>query len=175
MDSPTTNEISCSNTTKTPGKPDTKWEQLKQRFKDNPPTFKKVWLYNLQNKKFAIKVASAAVFLAIFMGMFLAGHFYSCILGYLIVIFIFHELISLKRKKEQENGLKMTQLLNWYFFFISILYLSLRQFRNLLVKESLDNRFLFLVFNQSRILCLVLWFIGFISFVLSLERKHVKY
>ena len=69
----------------------------------------------------------------------------------------------------------MTQLLNWYFFFISILYLSLRQFRNLLVKESLDNRFLFLVFNQSRILCLVLWFIGFISFVLSLERKHVKY
>ena len=65
-----------------------KWERLKQRFKDNPPTFKKYWLTNLYNQKFIIKVSSATVFLSIFMSMFLAGHLYSCILSYIIVGFI---------------------------------------------------------------------------------------
>jgi len=43
------------------------------------------------------------------------------------------------------------------------------------VKESLENKILYVLFNQSTILCLGLWFAGFIAFVLSIERKHVKY
>lgn len=73
---------------------------------------------------FKIRVISSVIMILSFLLILTAGHFYCCLLVLLINIFIFKEIIALKRNEQREAKLPCFSLINWYFFAVTELIMT---------------------------------------------------
>lgn len=114
------------------------------------------------------------VMLGIFFLTIAAGHFYCCLLVLLINVWIFNEIISLKRNVENDRKLPFFFVINWYFFLLTLFFLMSMFLKDrilTLIPEqefNLMNRYRFLAFFG-------LYVFGIVIFVLSLRKGQLRY
>ena len=54
-------------------------------------------------------------------------------------IILFKEITDLKRKKNREGEIPFNNILNWYFFTIGMIYMSIRTFEDKIIAGNLDE------------------------------------
>lgn len=114
------------------------------------------------------------VMLGIFFLTIAAGHFYCCLLVLLINVWIFNEIISLKSNVENDKKLPYFFVINWYFFFLTLLFLTLLFLKDrlLTVISEEDSQ----VITRYRYLAFFgLYVAGIVIFVLSLRKGQLRY
>ncbi|KAF8820605.1 phosphatidate cytidylyltransferase [Cardiosporidium cionae] len=100
-----------------------------------------------------------------------AGHLYCSLLVMGLIVGIYHEIISLKRKRENNKKLPQFFFLRWYWFFVSIAGIGTPWLVQHLPKN--DTIELLLSYHSLSIFCLA--FLGFVWFILSLRQYTLRY
>jgi len=114
------------------------------------------------------------IMLGIFFLTIAAGHFYCCLLVLLINIWIFNEIVSLKRNVENDRKLPFFFVINWYFFVLTLMFLIALFLKDRLVTLLPEAQFNLL--NRYRMLLFfTLYVSGIVIFVLSLRKGQLKY
>jgi phosphatidate cytidylyltransferase len=90
---------------------------------DIPPAAPKSLQAKLSN--FKTRTISSLIMVGGFALILSAGHFYCCLLVLLINICIFKEIVSLKRNSQREAKLPYFYIINWYFFGVTEVLVTL--------------------------------------------------
>ncbi|KAF8820030.1 phosphatidate cytidylyltransferase [Cardiosporidium cionae] len=100
-----------------------------------------------------------------------AGHLYCSLLVMGLIVGIYHEIISLKRKRENNKKLPQFFFLRWYWFFVFIVGIGVPWVAQHLSKY--DTIELLLSYHSLSTFCLA--FLGFVWFILSLRQYTLRY
>ena len=125
---------------------------------------------------FKVRVVSSVIMVLSFILILLAGHFYCCLLVLLINIFIFKEIIALKRNQQREAKLPYFSIINWYFFAITELVVTSAFIQHKIIKiHAIDVIFTKRLFKYKYLLIFSMFVFGIILFVISLRKRQYKY
>jgi len=136
------------------------------------------------NRSWAVKARSfqvRAVFtffmIAPFLLIILSGHLYCSILVLILTCVIFNEIIRLKRNIEKDNKLPFFYVLRWYFFCITVFFVSRRFLSDHFdAMEDFLGPFRFkILVHYNTIVSYCLSLLGMLAFVLSLRRFTLRY
>ncbi|KAL4990221.1 cytidylyltransferase family-domain-containing protein [Aspergillus falconensis] len=109
-----------------------------------------------------------------FIAMF-SGHIYIIGLVTAIQIISFKEVIAIANVPSKEKNIRFTKSLNWYFLGTSMYFLYgesvIYYFKHIL----LVDRVLLPLASHHRFISFVLWIMGFVFFVASLQKGHYRF
>lgn len=103
-----------------------------------------------------------------------AGHFYCCVLVLVTNMYIFREILALRRDVTRDKKLPYFFVINWYFFFLTFFSVSLLFLRDKILpvltysQVDLITRYFHLIFFS-------LYVLGIVIFVISLRRGQLRY
>ena len=129
-------------------------------------------------ESFKLRLLTSAIMIGGFMLVFLAGHFYCCLLVLAVNICILSEILSLKRDQTRDLKIPYFLLSNWYFFFITTVSLGIMFLRDRvsMVKLSLyDIPINQLAHQYFYLLFFGLYVSGLMLFVMSLRKRQLRY
>ncbi|KAK4759712.1 hypothetical protein SAY87_022843 [Trapa incisa] len=107
------------------------------------------------------------------------GHLYITAMIVVIQIFMAKELFNLLRRSHEDRQLPGFRLLNWHFFFTSMLFVYGRilnqQLVNTVTPAKVLYRFVSGLIKYHTVICYSLYISGFVWFILTLKKKMYKY
>ena len=132
-------------------------------------------LENTESKKGKIitRVKTGFLIFGFFALINCMGHFYCTLLVYFIQMGIFNEIIGLKRNYEREKPVKITTYIVWYIFIVGSLYAFLRNFSDSFYFTT--SRVIMNILAYKSIIAVLLYFLGFSCFVLTLKIGYIRY
>ncbi|SCU80549.1 LADA_0B08196g1_1 [Lachancea dasiensis] len=104
-----------------------------------------------------------------------SGHFWCVLLILACQIAAFKECIRVTAISGREKNLPLTKTLNWYFLFTTIYYLDGRSLFQFFQYYFINYRALNLVASNHMFICYCLYVLGFVIFVCSLRKGHLKF
>ncbi|KAF1811856.1 phosphatidate cytidylyltransferase [Eremomyces bilateralis CBS 781.70] len=114
------------------------------------------------------------VMIAIFFGSMFAGHIYVIIIVTAIQIICFREVIAIADVPSKAMSVRFTKNLQWYFLGISMYYLYGESVIYYFKHIILVDRILLPFATHHRFISFILYVIGFVFFVGSLQRRHYR-
>ncbi|KAF3774324.1 Phosphatidate cytidylyltransferase 1 [Nymphaea thermarum] len=107
------------------------------------------------------------------------GHLYIWAMVIAIQVFMVREVFNLARKAHEDRHLPGFRILNWHFFFTTMIFVYGYFLQRQLVNTVLSDKFLYrLVSNFIKyrlFICYFLYISGFVWFILTLKMKMYKY
>ncbi|SCU94063.1 LAME_0F05952g1_1 [Lachancea meyersii CBS 8951] len=104
-----------------------------------------------------------------------SGHFWCVLLILACQIAAFKECIRVTSISSREKNLPLTRTLNWYLLFTTIYYLDGRSIFKFFQYYFIHYRVLNLVSTNHLFICYCLYVLGFVFFVCSLRKGHLKF
>ncbi|CEP61246.1 phosphatidate cytidylyltransferase LALA0_S02e10022g [Lachancea lanzarotensis] len=129
-----------------------------------------------ESKRYNFLVRTVWTFIMI-SGFFItlaSGHFWCVLLILACQIAAFKECIRVTSISGREKNLPFTRTLNWYFLFTTIYYLDGRSLFKFFQYYFIHYRALNLVAMNHLFICYCLYVLGFVFFVFSLRKGHLK-
>ena len=123
---------------------------------------------------FKTRLVWSLIMAVCFIAIIAAGHFYCCLLVLVTNMYIFREIISLRRDQTRDKKLPYFFVINWYFFFLTFFSFSITFLKDkiltLMPYAQADTavRYFHLVFFS-------LYVLGIVIFVISLRRGQLRY
>ncbi|CAN6443217.1 unnamed protein product [Victoria cruziana] len=107
------------------------------------------------------------------------GHLYIWAMIIAIQIFMVREVFNLARKVHEDRHLPGFRILNWHFFFTTMIFVYGYSLRRQLVNTVLSDKFLYRLVSSfikyQLFICYFLYISGFVWFILTLKMKMYKY
>lgn len=123
---------------------------------------------------FYVRTVTTISMLVAFIIILALGHAYCAILVVFLLIFCFKELKALKRKKEFDRHIPLFNVLNWYFFVCTLIFILPLYFPNI-TKFGLEDPTLIWLFDYHKFISFCTFIAGILLFTLSLESATYKY
>lgn len=133
---------------------------------------------SLQSKlsTFKVRTISSVIMVMGFVLFLCAGHFYCSLLVLLINICIFKEIISLKRNSQREAKLPYFYIINWYFFGLTELAMTLTLISHkMILSPTLIVIYIQKVSQYKYLIMFGLFVFGIMLFVISLRKGQYKH
>ncbi|KAL4769449.1 cytidylyltransferase family-domain-containing protein [Aspergillus nidulans var. acristatus] len=131
--------------------------------------------YQKKKQTFITRTIWTFVMIAGFFIAMFSGHIYIISLVTAIQIISFKEVIAIANVPSKEKNIRFTKSLNWYFLGTSMYFLYgesvIYYFKHIL----LVDRVLLPLASHHRFISFVLWIMGFVFFVASLQKGHYRF
>ncbi|KAF2004763.1 phosphatidate cytidylyltransferase 1 [Amniculicola lignicola CBS 123094] len=131
--------------------------------------------YEKKKANFITRTIWTLVMIAGFFWSMFAGHIYLIIVVTAVQIISFKEVIAISNVPSRARSLRFTKSLNWYFLGSTMYFLYgesvIYYFKHIL----LVDRVLLPLATHHRFISFMLYIIGFIFFVISLQKGHYKF
>lgn len=154
-----------------PGSPTRNGAVLAPEIPEPPPQSE----YEKKKQNFITRTIWTLVMIAFFFWILFSGHIYIIIVVTAVQIISFKEVIAISNVPSRARSLRFTKSLNWYFLGTTMYYLYgesvIYYFKHILL---VDRVFLPLA-THHRFIGFMLYIIGFIFFVGSLQKGHYKF
>ncbi|KAF2860446.1 phosphatidate cytidylyltransferase [Piedraia hortae CBS 480.64] len=115
------------------------------------------------------------VMIASFFALMFLGHIYVIIAGTFVQIICFKEVIAISNVPSRARSLRFTKTLNWYFLGITMYFLYGESVIYYFKHIVLIDRILLPFATHHRFISFMLYVIGFVFFVASLQKGHYKF
>eukprot|EP00922_Rhytidocystis_sp_ex-Travisia-forbesii_P037674 GHVS01056117.1.p1 GENE.GHVS01056117.1~~GHVS01056117.1.p1 ORF type:complete len:555 (-),score=100.61 GHVS01056117.1:568-2232(-) len=124
---------------------------------------------------FKLRACWTVILIAFFLLVLSSGHVYCSVLVLALIMGIYREIISLKRKKEKDKKLPLFFVLRWYWFAVTCWWLGVPWILPKLLHVSTYSQHLYRL-QAYHSLCTYLAALGgFVLFILSLRRYTLRY
>ncbi|EAA62347.1 hypothetical protein AN5166.2 [Aspergillus nidulans FGSC A4] len=131
--------------------------------------------YQKKKQTFITRTIWTFVMIAGFFIAMFSGHIYIIGLVTAVQIISFKEVIAIANVPSKEKNIRFTKSLNWYFLGTSMYFLYgesvIYYFKHIL----LVDRVLLPLASHHRFISFVLWIMGFVFFVASLQKGHYRF
>ncbi|KAF2010495.1 phosphatidate cytidylyltransferase 1 [Aaosphaeria arxii CBS 175.79] len=131
--------------------------------------------YEKKKANFITRTVWTLLMIAGFFWLLFAGHIYIIIIITAVQIISFKEVIAISNVPSRARSLRFTKSLNWYFLGTTMYFLYgesvIYYFKHIL----LVDRILLPLTTHHRFISFMLYIIGFIFFVSSLQKGHYKF
>ncbi|EME47101.1 hypothetical protein DOTSEDRAFT_69164 [Dothistroma septosporum NZE10] len=115
------------------------------------------------------------VMIGVFFASMFAGHIYIIILATAVQIISFKEVISIQNVPSRARSLRFTKTLNWYFLGTTMYFLYGESVIYYFKHIVLIDKVLLPFATHHRFISFMLYIIGFVFFVGSLQKGHYKF
>jgi len=123
---------------------------------------------------FYLRTVTTIAMLVGFIVILFLGHGYAGLFVIALLILCFKELKALKRKREQEKRIPFFNIVNWYFFACTLIFIVPLYFPTQ-TKTGITNPWLLWLFQYHVFLSFCSFIAGILLFTLSLESELYKY
>jgi len=132
--------------------------------------------HNKENRmaSFYLRTVTTIMMLVGFVVILFLGHAYWAIFVIFLTMLCYKELKALKRKKEMDKHIPYFNIINWYFFFVTLTFILPLYFPNQTI-FNLDDPFLLAFFDYHKLISFCCFIAGILIFTLSLEKETYKY
>jgi phosphatidate cytidylyltransferase len=131
--------------------------------------------YEKKKANFITRTVWTLAMIAFFFAALFAGHIYIIIVVTAVQIISFKEVIAISNVPSRERSLRFTKSLNWYFLGTTMYFLYgesvIYYFKHIL----LVDRVLLPLATHHRFISFMLYIMGFMFFVWSLQKGHYKF
>ncbi|KAF2870773.1 phosphatidate cytidylyltransferase 1 [Massariosphaeria phaeospora] len=131
--------------------------------------------YEKKKQNFITRTIWSLAMIAFFFWCMFAGHIYIIIVVTAVQIISFKEVIAISNVPSRARSLRFTKSLNWYFLGSTMYFLYgesvIYYFKHIL----LVDRILLPLATHHRFISFMLYLIGFIFFVSSLQKGHYRF
>ncbi|KAF2262146.1 phosphatidate cytidylyltransferase [Lojkania enalia] len=131
--------------------------------------------YEKKKANFITRTIWTFIMIGGFFWALFAGHLYIIMVVTAVQIISFKEVIAISNVPSRARSLRFTKALNWYFLGTTMYFLYgesvIYYFKHIL----LVDRILLPLATHHRFISFMLYMIGFISFVSSLQKGHYKF
>ncbi|PVI01846.1 phosphatidate cytidylyltransferase [Periconia macrospinosa] len=131
--------------------------------------------YEKKKANFVERTVWTLIMIAFFFGAMSSGHIYIIIIVTAVQIISFKEVIAISNVPSRARSLRFTKSLNWYFLGTAMYFLYgesvIYYFKHIL----LVDRVLLPLTTHHRFISFMLYMIGFVFFVSSLQKGHYKF
>ncbi|KAI5777206.1 cytidylyltransferase family-domain-containing protein [Geopyxis carbonaria] len=142
---------------------------------DTPPQEAPLSDYEKKKQTFITRTIWTLAMIALFFGAMAAGHLYIIAIVTVVQIMTFKEVIAIANVPSRDRKLRFTKSLNWYFLATTMYFLYgesvIYYFKHIVVVDA----FLIPFATHHRFISFTLYIIGFVFFVVSLEKGHYKF
>ncbi|KAF2456067.1 phosphatidate cytidylyltransferase [Lineolata rhizophorae] len=131
--------------------------------------------FEKKKQTFITRTIWTFVMIAIFFSSLFAGHLYVIIIVTAVQIVSFKEVIAISNVPSRARSLRFTKTLNWYFLGTTMYFLYgesvLYYFKHILLVDKILLPFA----THHRFISFMLYVMGFVFFVGSLQKGHYKF
>lgn len=131
--------------------------------------------YEKKKQTFITRAIWTFVMIAIFFGGMFAGHIYMIIIVTACQIISFKEVINIANVPSRARSLRFTKTLNWYFLGTTMYFLYGESVIYYFKHIVLIDRVLLPFATHHRFISFMLYILGFVFFVGSLQKGHYKF
>ncbi|KAI7697049.1 phosphatidate cytidylyltransferase, partial [Hortaea werneckii] len=131
--------------------------------------------YEKKKQTFITRAIWTFVMIAIFFGSMFAGHIYVIIIVTAVQIISFKEVIAISNVPSRARSLRFTKTLNWYFLGTTMYFLYGESVIYYFKHIVLIDRVLLPFATHHRFISFMLYVIGFVFFVGSLQKGHYRF
>ncbi|KAK7203657.1 cytidylyltransferase family-domain-containing protein [Myxozyma melibiosi] len=128
-----------------------------------------------KKQNFIVRTIWTVVMILGFFGLLAAGHGYIMLLVTAIQILTYKEVIALANEPAREKKLPYGKTINWYFLATTIYFLYGESVIHYFQEVVLVDSYLLPLATHHRFISYMLYIIGFMIFVSSLEKGHYKF
>ncbi|KAK0850366.1 phosphatidate cytidylyltransferase [Friedmanniomyces endolithicus] len=134
-------------------------------------------LSDFEKKKeaFITRAIWSVLMIGIFFGSMFAGHIYVIIIVTAVQIISFKEVIAISNVPSRARSLRFTKTLNWYFLGSTMYYLYGESVIYYFKHIVLIDRVLLPFATHHRFISFMLYVMGFVFFVGSLQKGHYRF
>ncbi|KAG8627152.1 hypothetical protein KVT40_004635 [Elsinoe batatas] len=142
---------------------------------EKPPAPVQPSEYEKKKETFITRTIWTLVMIGIFFGSMFMGHIYIIIIVTAVQIISFKEVIAISNVPSRARRLRFTKSLNWYFLGSTMYFLYgesvIYYFKHIILVDKVLLPFA----THHRFISFMLYIIGFVFFVISLEKGHYKF
>ncbi|KAK5138574.1 hypothetical protein LTR08_000162 [Meristemomyces frigidus] len=131
--------------------------------------------FEKKKQTFITRAIWTLVMIAIFFGSMFAGHIYVIIIVTAVQIISFKEVIAISNVPSRARSLRFTKTLNWYFLGSTMYFLYGESVIYYFKHIVLIDRVLLPFATHHRFISFMLYVMGFVFFVGSLQKGHYKF
>ncbi|KAK5175480.1 phosphatidate cytidylyltransferase [Saxophila tyrrhenica] len=131
--------------------------------------------YDKKKQTFITRAVWTFVMIAIFFGSMFAGHIYVIIIVTAVQIISFKEVIAIANVPSRARSLRFTKTLNWYFLGSTMYFLYGESVIYYFKHIVLIDRVLLPFATHHRFISFMLYVMGFVFFVTSLQKGHYRF
>ncbi|GAM84594.1 hypothetical protein ANO11243_025900 [Dothideomycetidae sp. 11243] len=151
---------------------DNAWTDDEKEKTNGPPALSE---YEIKKQTFITRTIWTLVMIAFFFVCLFAGHIYMIMIVTAIQIISFKEVIAISNVPSRARRLRFTRSLNWYFLGTTMYFLYgesvIYYFKHIILVDKVLLPFA----THHRFISFMLYIIGFVFFVISLEKGHYKF
>ncbi|ORY18642.1 phosphatidate cytidylyltransferase [Clohesyomyces aquaticus] len=168
---PSTSMSEISENASEPGSPTRNGQAEKPTIPEPTPQSE----YEKKKQNFITRTIWTLIMIGFFFGSMFAGHIYMIIVVTAVQIISFKEVIAISNVPSRARSLRFTKSLNWYFLGTTMYFLYgesvIYYFKHILLVDKI----LLPLTTHHRFISFMLYIIGFIFFVSSLQKGHYKF
>ncbi|PSK40177.1 hypothetical protein B9Z65_8117 [Elsinoe australis] len=142
---------------------------------EKPPKPAEPSEYEKKKATFITRTIWTLVMIGIFFGSMFMGHIYIIMIVTAVQIISFKEVIAIAQVPSRARRLRFTKSLNWYFLGTTMYFLYgesvIYYFKHIILVDKVLLPFA----THHRFISFMLYIIGFVFFVISLEKGHYKF
>jgi len=142
---------------------------------DEKPKEPEVSEFEKKKQTFITRAIWTFVMIGVFFGSMFAGHIYIIIIVTAVQIISFKEVIAISNVPSRARSLRFTKTLNWYFLGTTMYFLYGESVIYYFKHIVLIDRVLLPFATHHRFISFMLYVIGFVFFVGSLQKGHYKF
>ncbi|CAK4033719.1 phosphatidate cytidylyltransferase [Lecanosticta acicola] len=142
---------------------------------DEKPKKPEISEFEKKKQTFITRAIWTFVMIGIFFGSMFAGHIYIIIIVTAVQIISFKEVIAISNVPSRARSLRFTKTLNWYFLGTTMYFLYGESVIYYFKHVVLIDRVLLPFATHHRFISFMLYVIGFVFFVGSLQKGHYKF
>lgn len=131
--------------------------------------------YEKKKQSFITRAIWTFAMIGIFFGSMFAGHIYVIIIVTAVQIISFKEVIAISNVPSRARSLRFTKTLNWYFLGTTMYFLYGESVIYYFKHIVLIDRVLLPFATHHRFISFMLYVMGFVFFVGSLQKGHYKF
>ncbi|KAL1923900.1 uncharacterized protein VTP21DRAFT_6935 [Calcarisporiella thermophila] len=122
-----------------------------------------------------LRVTTTLLMIAGFLLIVSMGHVWVILLVEIIQTLVYKEVITLASQKSKDRKLPYFKVLSWYFLVITTYFLYGESIVYYLKQIVMVDAFLLTIATHHRFLSFMLYLIGFVFFVATLQKGHYKF
>jgi len=142
---------------------------------DDKPPVKELSESEKKKQTFITRTIWTIVMIAFFFGSMFAGHIYMLIIVTAVQIISYKEVIAIANVPSRARSLRFTKTLNWYFLGSTMYFLYgesvIYYFKHIVLVDKVLLPFA----THHRFISFMLYVMGFVFFVGSLQKGHYKF
>ncbi|KAI9788047.1 MAG: hypothetical protein M1816_007259 [Peltula sp. TS41687] len=131
--------------------------------------------YELKKQAFITRTIWTLVMIALFFVSMFAGHIYLIAIVTAVQVISFKEVIAIANVPSRARRLRFTKSLNWYFLASTMYFLYGESVIYYFKHIVLVDKVLLPLATHHRFISFILYIIGFVFFVASLQKGHYRF